>query len=287
MANKFSMEKCPILNSKVYFNLEKKIESLKISASYKIRELYEDKEYENKLKFLFTYKLTSELLKNNISKFLDENYTKSDTEIYINLQKMIQKDDIKYILDKGANYIINLKNCIDLDNIDNHQKITCYLDFGCSDLEMITAIGENFKLDNSTHYIIQSDILALIPPTIPYNSEYFDLITIMMTLHHIDKKNLDHILDEIYRIMKPNGILIIREHDINPLIRLETHMMDVLHSFHEILNQKTIEENPILNYNTKEYWSNALIKRGFRVSEKNINNSSKNAFNNYNIAYEK
>lgn len=46
---------------------------------------------------------------------------------------------------------------------------------------------------------------------LPYEDNKFDLIVTLMTLHHI--KNVEQVLREFRRILKPGGCIIIREHD--------------------------------------------------------------------------
>ena len=115
-----------------------------------------------------------------------------------------------------------------------------------------------------------------------------------MVLHHVEKNNLEYLLDEISRIIKPGGILIIREHDTDITDLLNINLLDVLHSYHDtVLNPSLdhrwtdnfkIEAN---NYNSERYWSEALLKRAFVYKNKpNIKkNTIKNPFGNIITSY--
>lgn len=43
---------------------------------------------------------------------------------------------------------------------------------------------------------------------IPFNSNFFDKVIMTEVLEHLDNESLDNSLSEIYRILKPNGLLI-------------------------------------------------------------------------------
>ena len=116
-----------------------------------------------------------------------------------------------------------------------------------------------------------------------------------MVLHHVLPENLHNILDEISRIIKPGGLLIIREHNIGDN-RLDRYLIDVLHEYHDIVlnpkeeNKWVGEENKeINNYNTEEYWAKKIIERNFEyVSKPTIRKDiNKNPFNNFIAGFKK
>ena len=49
---------------------------------------------------------------------------------------------------------------------------------------------------------------------IMHPDDEFDMVCCLMTCHHFEK--LDKMLEEIYRVLKPGGFLILREHDCTP-----------------------------------------------------------------------
>lgn len=104
-----------------------------------------------------------------------------------------------------------------------------YLDIGCSDGLLTVKIGKLLKLKQDQIYGIDIPEFASEPikPTkgfqftqysandvkLPFADNTFDLITMLQVLHHV--KNPYDMLMEIKRILKPNGILFLREHDRN------------------------------------------------------------------------
>ena len=70
----------------------------------------------------------------------------------------------------------------------------------------------------------------------PFEDNTFDLITIKMVLHHV--KNYDFTLNEIIRILKINGLLIIVEHDA--FTYADYMLNDIEHGFYlNVFNQST------------------------------------------------
>lgn len=296
----FSIENCKSLDARVYFKPDNTIKSVKLNKSYKISELYDDPDFRQHLIFLFVYKLYPSHI-SIVNDYLDNNHTKSDIEIYTEIRDIIL-NKIKPVADKGYNRIQNIKKHIDLSELVVEQ----YLDIGCFDGEITKAIGNHFKLPS--HKIFGLDIKeypcnmdngfifnTYDKKNLPYDDNSFDLISILMVLHHVQPEDLDPLLNDISRVMKSGGVLIVREHDINPLLRLSTHLIDVLHSFHDIVLNPSLDqrwtdnfEKEINNYNTEEYWSSKLLERGFECKSSNkIYKNSYNPFDNYIKAYVK
>ena len=69
---------------------------------------------------------------------------------------------------------------------------------------------------------------------LPYQDKQFNLITCFMVLHHVD--HVKETLKEFYRILKPNGILIIREHDIRN--KDEFMLADIEHTIQDFAFKK-------------------------------------------------
>ena len=101
-------------------------------------------------------------------------------------------------------------------------KIINYLDIGGGDCKKSKNISDNLSIKYSNTYVTE-----LLPKDsncddinyIQVNSEKlpekftnkFELVTCLMTLHHLD---FNIMIDEIYNSLAINGLLIIREHDI-------------------------------------------------------------------------
>jgi len=114
----------------------------------------------------------------------------------INLLKEYLKDNIK-ILDIGCatgNFLFKIQKI--------NSKIELYgVDFSP---KMIGLAKNKFK--NIKFYNLRAE-------EIDFPSNYFDIITIIETFHHLQDQDL--VLEKIHKILKPEGILLICEPDIN------------------------------------------------------------------------
>jgi 2-polyprenyl-3-methyl-5-hydroxy-6-metoxy-1,4-benzoquinol methylase len=116
------------------------------------------------------------------------------------------------------------------------QKITNYCDIGCGDGALTQEIGNEYNSINIygiDTYPIDDKLLPVkiingaIVGTLCKNVNYvqnttinhinikFDLITIFMSLHHIDPSELSNTLLFARNALSRDGILLIREHDVN------------------------------------------------------------------------
>ena len=144
----------------------------------------------------------------------------------INLLKEYLKDNIK-ILDIGCatgNFLFKIQKI--------NSKIELYgVDFSP---KMIVLAKNKFK--NIKFYNLRAE-------EIDFPSDYFDIITIIETFHHLQNQNL--VLEKIHKILKPEGILLICEPDINnKLINLFINFLKKSHIEKEskFFNQQQIME---------------------------------------------
>jgi len=76
---------------------------------------------------------------------------------------------------------------------------------------------DRFGLDNAA--VVQASCTEL-----PYPANYFDVVTLVDVLHHLD--NIPDTIDEVRRVLKPGGRIIVFEpNKLNPLIYL-LHALD-------------------------------------------------------------
>ena len=141
-----------------------------------------------------------------------------------------------------------------------------YLDIGCSDGLLTVKIGKLLKLKPDQIYGIDIPEFASEPikpikgfqftqysandVKLPFGDNTFDLITMLQVLHHV--KNPYEMLMEIKRILKPNGILFLREHDRN------SKQMDMLihlqHLFYSQITHK-VDYDTYMNTKFERYFS--------------------------------
>ena len=89
----------------------------------------------------------------------------------------------------------------------------------------------------------------------------FDMILVLQTLHHV--VDLDLKLKEIYRILKPGGLLLLREHDCRNVYIAQ--LIDIEHMLYSIVYEKLTYENAKKEYigtiyRSKEAWRKILTE---------------------------
>lgn len=128
---------------------------------------------------------------------------------------------------------------------------------------------------------------------LPFDDNSFDLITANMVLHHVD--DLDGLLQEIRRVLRPNGYLIISEHDILSNMNSEdisgltseewreyvSSFLDIVHLLYEVIlsdpqetEPQEFEESFRRNYLSSEEWKNLLESAGFSLNQEFINRNN-------------
>jgi ubiquinone/menaquinone biosynthesis C-methylase UbiE len=141
-------------------------------------------------------------------------------------------------------------------------KIVNYLDIGCGNGSFTSTFGKQLKLTkdhvfgvdfanffeqgdwgrgkNTSHFTfkqLEND------KAYPFEDNFFDVITMKMVLHHIS--NIDFTFNEIKRILKKNGILIIIDHDAFTYV--DYMIADIEHAFYI----HVFDENPRLEEYSK------------------------------------
>lgn len=114
-----------------------------------------------------------------------------------------------------------------------HIPISQYLDYGTGDGTVADAIGK--ALGVSTYGVDVFSMDRPIPTTIVNEgdnlpSEWtnkFHLITAFVVLHHV--RDQQHVLNELYRVLSPGGILILREHDYRDMTPASVLMKQKIH----------------------------------------------------------
>jgi len=97
---------------------------------------------------------------------------------------------------------------------------------------------------------------------LPFKDDTFDFITIFQTLHHV-KVDLNILIYEVYRILKTDGILLIREHNCEN--NADKMLIDIEHSLYDIV----VDEGSISsihNFNEvyfSKYSLDLLLSQGF------------------------
>lgn len=275
-----------------------------LNKTYYIKTLYsfegKGTNYKKKLYHLLTYKIKDNLEAIHvIDNLFKEPITCDDQTIYKLIKPHIQQVDESK---RGQFRINSIIKYIDLKDFNP----TYYLDLGCFKGEITTAVGKHFNLNKHqingldiNDYPKNDDINDKMTftlydgNTIPFSDNSFDLITCFMLLHHIPPSKLDNLIKELSRVMKPGGILLLREHDVHDKeYDMDKNMLDLLHEYYDhVLNTSENEQWHEIEtyYHSEKYWSNKLISNGFKYhcNSKIIKNARYNPFYNYIYSYVK
>lgn len=223
---------------------------------------------------------------------------RNDEEIYLQLQKFVHllfKRPIKKSESKEIDYhkcsrdIVQVETMIDkiYSNIPAFRDIQNlkYIDIGCGDCKKSMAFGKLMKLDPKNIYgadliswgaydkDIRPDDLNFIElkENIPFpiENEQFDIVSCLMVLHHVE--NLDFFLKELNRILKPNGIIYITEHDA--MTSIDKMLADIEHGMWEVVirnNLNYFKDYKAIYYDWVEW--NIIMKRyGFEYISSDYN----------------
>ena len=215
----------------------------------------------------------------------------NDLTIYNKLKenrktKDISKKDKRNI--KRANEIFKYIS----DGLKYYNKIITgdqyyHLDYGGNDGSVASEFAKITKLDKSQ--IFSADVESWLGnkknnlfnnitytmlsenQKLPYSDESFDSVSLLQVLHHIEF--LDVHLREIYRVLKPGGIVVIKEHDCDTLST--QFLIDIEHMIHEVVEPE-VSNTKILNSYAAFYKSfnelNTIIKNiGFVFVSDNYN----------------
>lgn len=170
---------------------------------------------------------------------------RTDAEIYDLIRAFIERLPVhirELIQHQGHYRGLNRSNkIIDFAKQHGPQNIQHVLDIGCGDGSITRTLKQ--KLGLSDEQVHGCDIVPIRNEEIgftfrlidgsvlPYESQTFDVVYALMSLHHI--RDLSGMLREIRRVLKPNGVLIVREHDC--VSRGLSDVLDIVHGFYSMV----------------------------------------------------
>jgi ubiquinone/menaquinone biosynthesis C-methylase UbiE len=221
--------------------------------------------FEDSLKLIDELKSDKKITDSDIIKFIEarrKSYFKKDA-IFAPVTKCYPEIyGFQHMTNIIKKYIKRIKNPV-------------YLDLCCGDGRKTMLISKMLKIEN----INGTDIKMWGPykknRVMPFNFKFiedngnldypdnsFDIITCILSLHHI--RDLANTLNEIKRILKPNGIFIIIEHD--NYTHYDSMIIEIQHTLFAILydNNKDYIKNPLFSrYLNNMEWEFIFTKYGF------------------------
>jgi len=172
-------------------------------------------------------------------------------------------NELKTILDPNVFSRFQISSRFSRDQLIDRSTIHSYLDLGCGNGLITGRLGEYLQLSSDRIYgadVFNSDNPELTfasidanPSKIHLADQSVDLITCLVTLHHIP--NLDSMLIELARVITPNGYLIIREHDCKLERSLITKYLNYIHAIMIIARIGEFSMDCTLNLNENVSWS--------------------------------
>lgn len=114
---------------------------------------------------------------------------------------------------------------------------------------------------------------------LPFETEKFEMITSFMVFHHVDENKLEKLLKSIYKSLKKDGVLIIKEHDYEK--DLENYI-DVEHDIYELIRDQPFIQDHKCKYYSIYEMKEIIEKVGFKFyrssNNKKINSSPSRAY---------
>jgi ubiquinone/menaquinone biosynthesis C-methylase UbiE len=207
-------------------------------------------------KFLFGKQRN--IVENKILKSLIKDYSdQDDLTFYNECQRYYKHSEFDRSIARVKELDkLNIWSLIKTENIKDIK----YLDFGGGDGQNAFAIANKLKCKKGDVFVsdIQSwfgnenvqkykDLLTyryLKTFYLPFEDNTFNFITMFQVLHHIREYN--YTVKELYRILKDDGILLIREHDcINDTVAT---LIDIEHSLFEISGKVNVDYSYLQEY---------------------------------------
>lgn len=197
--------------------------------------------------------------------------SKNDIEIYNQIKsKLYKPDPYAEPFNRGISRVKDLKPIL-----NPHRKFNFYIDIGCGDGEITTEIhkayvnpqkGITLGIDYKNELFPDSgkgridkrkkiNLINYDGVNIPAKNNSVDLITCFQSLHHIPNKM--NTIKEIARVVKKNGIVIIREHDAQT--EDDKKYIDIQHILYGYLK----DDNKYILNNYKAYYEslNSYVKK--------------------------
>lgn len=177
-----------------------------------------------------------------------------------------------------------------------------YLDIGVLDGSITKAVGSYYNLKPSQIHgteihkpeVMPKDFqLTIVDEShkLPYPDNSFDFITSLMILHH--EKNYKELIKEIYRVLRPGGFFVMREHDC--ISETVAAVINIMHYFYmsvwDIEDRSMDTSEYYFGCHTRQDMDNAALSAGFykfREDFSLMNKRNKSDFSNpdtiYNLA---
>lgn len=231
-----------------------------------------------------THQLLQELFKKNTS---DNKIFTILHKIYHNRSDEIATDPIIAAERRAKKRKNEIENIIKNIGHDSNK----YLDIGCEECMAPLNVGEALGIKDvhcinisdweESYGIDKSDMgkcnfKYYDGENVPYPDYTFSVISIFMVLHHIEPTKRHNLFKHIYRTMKKNGVLIIREHDSTG--ELMDKYLDLVHRYYDSFLLKDFRwiDNYGTYYQAADVWEKEIENHGFKsVKRQQFDNAAR------------
>lgn len=218
-----------------------------------------------------------------IGSYLSKGY--NDEKIYKKLRLLYSKDISFSDLGRAAYLASNL-----ITFLPKNKNYNTLLDYGCANGAITRELYKQLNINPKNVY--GSDISTYDNTDFNFihvntdnklssiKSGSIDLITCSMVLHHI--VDLNSALQELRRVISPNGILIVREHDCQD--HNFSAFLDIIHGLYSLVWSEPIEDPNFIKefksyYKDSNEWTTIISSFNFtKISEDKNDKSNMKAY---------
>lgn len=155
-----------------------------------------------------------------------------------------------------------------------------YLDIGCEECILPISFGKVLGIENvncvnikdwESNYNINKSNMSKCKfkyydgINLPYDKNTISIISTTMVLHHIKPEDRNKLLQNVYNVLSPRGLLVIREHD--SIGKMFDDYVDFIHRFYDSILLKKFHwlDKYTTFYQSKENWKKEITSYGFKI----------------------
>lgn len=192
------------------------------------------------------------------------------------ISKFKSLDKISYFNDNAQQDRITIITTM----MANRSSPSSILDIGSGKYSTDTCIKNHYQLTDDQVFALDDelpDVDGITPITysegkIPLDDASIDLIFLFNKLHLMDNFTKDAVMEEITRVLSPNGVIIIRDHDYNNHNDLYI-FLNLLHIFWSLAyNEVDTQLHLMSRTETQKFMSKHGLKSEKFINYKNHNN---------------
>jgi SAM-dependent methyltransferase len=175
------------------------------------------------------------------------------------------------------------------------------LDIGGGNAEILAGFGNYLNINKDDLWLVDlkyygdqkmlkriTFLESKINEKINLPDESFDLILLLQSLHHMS--DLEFKLKEIHRLLKPNGLIFVREHDLDNIYT--GYMIDIEHLLYDIVlsnkNFQDIKSEYIGTiYRSSSEWEQLFLNEKLKLIHKSPTIGKNNPTRYYNFVLQK